>query len=232
MKKPQVFDVDQLRSYLAKKGLQTTDDTIDALIGSMQAVVDLHVKQEKNRARIVKNDEAKDQLSARQVLSDEQIQKLPTWVRDVIDDAVIIGSSKQVIQVPGGKKYHLGNPLNDLSGGEWTFFLNSVISTRYPTSGPESYAHNLRKIHPSPKPPQLMQQIIEFFTKEGDLVFDYFMGVGGTLLGASLANRRAIGIDLSENTSRFIRKHRKSLGSRFKRLSSAIPWNFFVTARL
>jgi tRNA G10 N-methylase Trm11 len=43
-----------------------------------------------------------------------------------------------------------------------------------------------------------MRQIIEFFTKENELVFDYFMGVGGTLLGASLSNRRAIGVDLSQ----------------------------------
>jgi tRNA G10 N-methylase Trm11 len=42
-----------------------------------------------------------------------------------------------------------------------------------------------------------MRQIIEFFTKENEIVLDYFMGVGGTLLGASLCNRRAIGIDLS-----------------------------------
>ncbi len=95
-------------------------------------------------------------------------------------------------------RLHLANPLNDLSGGEWTFFLNSVINTRYPSSGPEAYAHHLRKVHPSPKPPQLMRQIIEFFTKESELVLDYFMGVGGTLLGASLAGRRAIGVDLSQ----------------------------------
>jgi DNA modification methylase len=43
-----------------------------------------------------------------------------------------------------------------------------------------------------------MKLLIEFFTKENELVLDYFMGVGGTLLGASLSNRRAIGIDLSK----------------------------------
>ena len=44
--------------------------------------------------------------------------------------------------------------------------------------------HHIRKIHPTPKPPQLMRDLIQFFTKEGELVFDTFMGVGGTLLGA------------------------------------------------
>lgn len=90
------------------------------------------------------------------------------------------------------------NKLNDLTGREWLYFLNSVEVTSYPTKGKESYGHNLRKIHPSPKPPQLMKKIIEFFTKENQLVLDPFMGVGGTLLGCSLCNRRGVGIDLSE----------------------------------
>ena len=42
-----------------------------------------------------------------------------------------------------------------------------------------------------------MRDIIQFFTKENELVFDYFMGVGGTLLGAGVCNRKAVGIDLN-----------------------------------
>jgi len=43
-----------------------------------------------------------------------------------------------------------------------------------------------------------MQKLIEFFTKKGELVLDPFAGVGGTLLGASLAQRKAIGIEINE----------------------------------
>ncbi|MDQ3706994.1 MAG: DNA methylase [Chloroflexota bacterium] len=76
-------------------------------------------------------------------------------------------------------------------------FLSSVEATAFPTTGPQSYGHNLRRVHPSPKPPQLMRRLVEFFTKEGEWVLDPFMGVGGTLLGCSLANRKAVGLDLS-----------------------------------
>ncbi|MDQ3930937.1 MAG: RsmD family RNA methyltransferase, partial [Chloroflexota bacterium] len=76
-------------------------------------------------------------------------------------------------------------------------FLSSVEATAFPTTGPQSYGHNLRRVHPSPKPPQLMRRLVEFFTKEGEWVLDPFMGVGGTLLGCSLANRNAVGLDLS-----------------------------------
>ncbi|MEO8287586.1 MAG: DNA methyltransferase [Chloroflexota bacterium] len=89
------------------------------------------------------------------------------------------------------------NRLNDLTGREWVHFLSSVDATAYPTTGPQSYGHNLRRIHPSPKPPQLMAKIVEFFTRRGEWVLDPFMGVGGTLLGCSLAERNAVGVDLS-----------------------------------
>ena len=198
MSKKQFLDTEALKSFLQKKGVNPEDSLIEDLAKNFNTVLESKIRQEKNKGRIAKNDAAKESQPAIEVLTKEQVNSLPSWVLSQLDTASIIGSSGQVIQISDGRKYHLGNPLNDLSGGEWTFFLNSVISTRYPTAGPDSYAHHIRKIHPSPKPPQLMRQIIEFFTKENELVFDYFMGVGGTLLGASLSNRRAIGVDLSQ----------------------------------
>lgn len=127
------------------------------------------------------------------------LSSLPSWVVENIEVARVYGNSKKGVILPDGRKYHLDNHLNDLTGREWTFFINSVFSTHYPTSGKESYAHHIRKIHPTPKPPQLMRDLIQFFTKEGELVFDTFMGVGGTLLGAALCNRIAAGIDLNQN---------------------------------
>jgi len=99
---------------------------------------------------------------------------------------------------PDGELYDIRNELNNLGGRKWLFFLNSIEITNYPTSGKEAYEYELRKINPSPKPPQLMKHIIEFFTKEGGWILDPFMGVGGTLLGASLSKRNAVGIDISE----------------------------------
>ena len=88
------------------------------------------------------------------------------------------------------------NHLNDLTGREWVHFLSSVEATAYPTTGPQSYGHKLRRAHPSPKPPQLMRRIIEFFTRQGEWVLDPFMGTGTTVVAAELEGARAIGIDL------------------------------------
>ncbi|MBF6613510.1 MAG: DNA methylase [Chloroflexi bacterium] len=111
--------------------------------------------------------------------------------RKVLDKGSAQGGAVKVEKDPR-------NRLNDLTGREWVHFLSSVEATAYPTSGPHSYGHNLRRAHPSPKPPQLMRRIVEFFTKEGEWVLDPFMGVGGTLLGCSLAARNAVGLDLSD----------------------------------
>jgi DNA modification methylase len=44
-------------------------------------------------------------------------------------------------------------------------FITQIEETKYSTNGVEGYAHKIRRIHPSPKPPQLMKKLIEFFTK-------------------------------------------------------------------
>ena len=204
-------EIKKLEKQLIKLSKNTREKFNIELQKELNLLISRKTKEIKNKLRLNKIDQNKKNTPAKSTLSNENLEKLPSWVKDQIDKSSIVGNSNKVIQTPDKKKYHLDNKLNDLSGGEWTFFLNSVITTRYSTSGSDSYAHEIRKIHPSPKPPQLMRQIIEFFTKERGLVFDYFMGVGGTLLGASLCNRKAIGIDLSAEYISAYRKASKAL---------------------
>jgi DNA modification methylase len=91
-------------------------------------------------------------------------------------------------------KIHPKNKLNDLHGNAWSFFTKTIIQTSYPSI----LGHKLRKKHYANKPPMLMRQIIEFFTKRGQTVLDPFAGVGGSLLGASLCNRKVLGIELEQ----------------------------------
>jgi DNA modification methylase len=86
--------------------------------------------------------------------------------------------------------------LNELTGAEWLYFTKSILTTAYPSE----YGHHLRKEHGANKPPQLMRQLIEFFTKPSGRVLDPFAGVGGTLIGASICRkpRVAVGIEINQ----------------------------------
>lgn len=89
--------------------------------------------------------------------------------------------------------YHTGNRLNDLTGKEWVFSTRSVVNKAYPPS----LQFELRSQHGGQKPPELCAELIRTFTKTGQRVLDPFMGVGGTLLGASLSGRQAVGVELN-----------------------------------
>jgi len=92
-------------------------------------------------------------------------------------------------------KIHPQNTLNELSGAEWLYFTKTLLTTSYSSE----YGHKLRKAHGANKPPELMKYLIEFFTKRSDRVLDPFAGVGGTLLGAAIAEppRECVGIEIN-----------------------------------
>lgn len=112
------------------------------------------------------------------------------------NDADQLERTPKVYRKDMGKRgfYDKRNNLNDLTGKEWKFMSKSVITRSYPPD----LQHNLRKQHGGQKPPLLCADLIKTFTKKGEVVLDPLMGVGGTLLGAALCERDAIGIELNK----------------------------------
>lgn len=187
------FDLEKIKAELQKYGVEDIDSEIEKIEKQVKAILNSY--KAKNKIAL---EQYKEAIPFSEIYKTTEVLNLPKWVLEKIDVARIFGTSQQMIIFPDGEKYQINNSLNSLSGGDWLNFTTSVFSTFYATNGKDSYAHEIRKIHPTPKPPQLMKEIIEFFTKEDELVFDYFMGVGGSLLGAGLFNRKAIGIDLNQ----------------------------------
>lgn len=99
---------------------------------------------------------------------------------------------KQKNKEESKSRVHPRNSLNDLSGAEWKFSTKTVISKAFPIN----MQHKLRSQHGAQKPPELCADLIKTFTKNGQIVLDPLAGVGGTLLGASLCGRKAIGIEI------------------------------------
>ncbi|MDQ7826310.1 MAG: site-specific DNA-methyltransferase [Candidatus Eremiobacteraeota bacterium] len=83
------------------------------------------------------------------------------------------------------------NTLNDLTGKQWITFTRSWFIHNPPPRSPKQITH------PAKFPEGMIREFIEFFTKKGELVLDPFMGVGSTLIAASLAGRKSAGFELN-----------------------------------
>ena len=81
----------------------------------------------------------------------------------------------------------------------WTSFVKKM-SKRYVivNHGFVRDSKDLRTGHPTQKPSELFNFIINDFSNPNDLIFDGFMGSGSTGVAAMKLNRRFIGIELSE----------------------------------
>jgi len=69
--------------------------------------------------------------------------------------------------------------------------------TRHPTSI-LYYGYDKNKIHPTQKPVELLKWLIKSYTDEGDLVLDFCMGSGSTIIACLETNRKYIGIEKNE----------------------------------
>jgi DNA modification methylase len=82
------------------------------------------------------------------------------------------------------------NKLNDLSGKDWIKFTKSWFVHRPEPRG-------VSKIrHPASFPESLVRDFVSFFTKQGELVVDPFVGTGSTLVAALETGRSGIGFEI------------------------------------
>ena len=84
--------------------------------------------------------------------------------------------------------------MNDLDGKEWIKSTASVWFQR--GLGKHHPDTHFEKLHPAPFPFIMVERLLSFFTKKGDLVLDPFLGVASTLKACALNGRRGVGIEL------------------------------------
>ncbi len=105
-----VINEDVLSEYLSGLGIEEFhSDLLSGLLKELESKAKEQAKIKKNKSRIKANDDAKVHVSAETVLSKDEIDALPSWVKKKIKESVIIGNSGDVIQVPDGRKYHRKN---------------------------------------------------------------------------------------------------------------------------
>jgi len=89
---------------------------------------------------------------------------------------------------------HPRNRLNELTGKEW---VKETASVWYQRGLGKDHPHtHFERQHPAPFAYLMIERLLRFFTKPGDLVLDPFAGVGSTLKACALNGRRGVGIEL------------------------------------
>jgi len=63
-----------------------------------------------------------------------------------------------------------------------------------------------KDMHPTQKPVSLMEYLIKTYTNEGELVLDFTMGSGTTLVASKQLNRKGIGIELDKDYFKIAQK--------------------------
>ena len=81
---------------------------------------------------------------------------------------------------------------------------------RYPRSI-QAFSKDTQKtsLHPTQKPLALMEYLVRTYTRQDDLVLDFCMGSGTTVLACKNLQRRAIGIELEESFFNIAQKRLK-----------------------
>src|SRR5258706_4889658 len=74
--------------------------------------------------------------------------------------------------------------------------LDSLIEAANNKTNVSGYTHDFYN-YPARFPPLFVREIINTFTKEGDLILDPFMGGGTTLIESKMLKRHSIGFDIS-----------------------------------
>ena len=94
------------------------------------------------------------------------------------------------------RKTHPNNVLNDLTGKEW---IQETVSVWFQKGLGRDHPHTYyERQHPAPFPYKMVERLLKFFTKSGDVVLDPFSGIGSTIKACGITKRKCIGIELSE----------------------------------
>ncbi len=68
------------------------------------------------------------------------------------------------------------------------------------------FARESKLYHPTQKPCNLMEYLIQTYTQENELILDFTSGSGSTLLSCELLNRKWIGIEITDKYCKVIKK--------------------------
>lgn len=111
-----------------------------------------------------------------------------------------LGKGLSILIDPQEGAYSLENRLNDLTGKEWVKFSCSwfIFNALPKDLKQEKELDPKTEEHPATFSPTMIEQFVNFFTKEGGKVLDPFCGIGSTLEACKRTGRTGYGIELNK----------------------------------
>lgn len=107
-------------------------------------------------------------------------------------------------QMVKGEPYSRGNiqkkEKDTIYGKEKKYSHENLTGDRYPTSIIKlgNTANSIHKLHATQKPVELCEWLIKTYSNEGDMVLDFTMGSGSTIIACINTNRKYIGIEMNK----------------------------------
>lgn len=111
-----------------------------------------------------------------------------------------IEKANSILIDPEEGAYNLKNKLNDLTGKQWVRYSCSwfIFNALAKDLKEERELDQNTQDHPATFSPTMISEFIQFFTKQGDNVFDPFLGIGSTTEACSRTGRVGFGTELNK----------------------------------
>lgn len=117
---------------------------------------------------------------------------------------------------------------NTFADGEmaWCSFHTPVRIYRQLWNGMIRKGEHSKRVHPTQKPVEMLENIIKDFTKADDIVLDLFLGSGSTLIACEKTNRICFGMELDPKyISVILDRWQEYTGKEAIRLNDGKKWN-------
>ena len=116
------------------------------------------------------------------------------WIYNAIKQKLDKPYLKPIMKKTDLEQYKMFGQVNRRSGESIMVFEGTPTSIIKHISG----KHRQNRLHPTQKPVELCEWLIKTYSNEGDLVLDFTMGSGSTVMACLNTNRKYIGIEMDE----------------------------------
>ena len=136
-------------------------------------------------------------LNAYIFCSNKQITRIMSYFEKDYSTTLLVWNKTNAVPLGNGT-YHNNLEFIICVREKGSFFNNDQPIEKKTKIYEMPYPANVNRVHPAQKPVELIQELINMKSKEGQTVLDTFMGSGTTGVACEKMNRKFIGIEIEQ----------------------------------